>query len=151
MLEAEQSELLLIKAENEKLQEGTVPPVMITDDHRLHILEHKAVLADPDVRNDPQLVQSVTNHMQQHVEVWRQADPIILQALQQQPLGPPPGQQPPPQEQGPPEGGGAPMQPNESPQEQVPDMPQMPEVPEGTPPEMADAYSQMQGNIEGPQ
>lgn len=134
MIEAEQAEILLIKGENEKLQEGQASPVMITDDHRLHILEHKAVLADPDVRNDPKIVEAVTEHMQQHIEIWRQADSVLLGALQQQPIAQAPQE------------GGATMQPNEKPQDQLAGMPELPQTPEGTPHEMQESYNQMTAN-----
>jgi hypothetical protein len=36
---------------------------MITDDHSLHIREHKAILATPEGRTDPTLVQLATQHL----------------------------------------------------------------------------------------
>lgn len=91
--EGEMSELLLIKSENEKLIEGDVPLVSPFDRHKMHIMEHKAVLADPDLRSNPKLVKIALDHIQGHVDALRNTDPSILQLIGEQPLAPP---QPPP-------------------------------------------------------
>lgn len=143
LIESEQAELLLIKSENERLQEGQPAMAMATDDHRLHILEHKAVLADPDVREDPSVVEAVLAHMHQHIELWRSTDPILLGALQQQPIGPEQGAGGPPPAQGAADQTMTPEQPPEG------DMPGMPSLPEGAPAESQEAYLQMQAGLEG--
>jgi hypothetical protein len=100
MFEGEMNELLLIKSENEQLLEGKEPIVSPLDKHRLHINEHKAVLSDPDLRRDPELVQIVVNHVQGHLDALRETDPALLQLVGEQPLppigmdqGPLPGQE----------------------------------------------------------
>jgi len=97
-----QAELLLIKGENEKMMGAEGVPVLDIDDHRNHIIEHKAILADPDLRRDPMLVKLVLSHIQEHIDALRNGDPDLLSLLGQQPLapqGPPPGA--PPQGPGP--------------------------------------------------
>ena len=106
--EGEVNELLLIKSENERLMNGDVVLVAPTDDHRLHISEHRAVLADPDLRKNVDLVKTVMDHLEAHLDALRVVDPDLLILLGQQPLPPagamgPPGSMPP---------GGAP-QPNQ--------------------------------------
>lgn len=97
-----QSELLLIKAENEKLVSGGLVVAVFTDQHSLHIKEHKCVLADPDLRMDPELVQRTLEHIQEHVNLLRTTDPDMLMMMGEQPLSPPggsPANQPDPNQQ----------------------------------------------------
>jgi hypothetical protein len=119
LYENEMNELLLIKAENEKLMDGVPVEAIAVDAHKEHIMEHKGVLADPDIRKDNNLVQAVLNHIQQHIKLLQTTDPNILQMTGQQPL-PPPGQpeQPPqgPPQGAPPPGHQAPPAPQGSPQ-----------------------------------
>lgn len=109
MTEGQSKQLLLVRAENERLVEGDpniIVRAVLTDAHNLHIREHSNVLADPDLRNDPELVQRTLNHIQEHIDIL--SDPNvanILGSLGEQPLSPPGGtpnnpQQPemPPQE-----------------------------------------------------
>lgn len=98
MFEGEMSELLLIKSENERLMDGEMPMSTHLDQHSLHIMEHRSVLADPDLRKDPQLVAQVLEHIQTHVEFLRTVDPQLLGMLGQQALqgAPPPGPGAPP-------------------------------------------------------
>lgn len=90
VIEGTQAELLNIKAENEEMSEGRQVPVVITDEHLQHILEHKTILASPEARRNPQIVQLVTTHLQEHLNILM--DPMaapLLQALGQQPMMPP--------------------------------------------------------------
>lgn len=94
MYEGEMKESLLIQKENERLSEGTSIKVSPTDRHRLHIVEHKTILSDPDLREDDTLVKIVFDHIEQHMDALRNTDPDLLamvgeQALQ--PLTPPAG------------------------------------------------------------
>ena len=61
---------------------------MFTEQHSLHIKEHKYVLADADLKKDPELVQRVANHIQQHIDLLRTTDPDVLAMMGEQPLGP---------------------------------------------------------------
>jgi hypothetical protein len=95
------SEMLLIRAENERLSEGTQCLAVAIDDHVLHVKEHKTVLASPGAREDEMLVKATLDHIQQHLVQLREVDPLILGILGI-PIPPdnqgtlPPGSTPPP-------------------------------------------------------
>lgn len=114
--QGEVDQLMNIKQENEYLLDGQ--PVMATllDPHRMHILEHRCVLADPDLRKDQELVQNTLDHIQQHINYLRTADPDLLALIGEQPLAP----QPPPGMMPPPPGPGAPPPPPMAPQQGMP-------------------------------
>lgn len=97
MFEGQEKELLTIKRENEMLMQGENPLVSPLDMHQMHIQEHKAVLDDPDLRKNPQLVHNTMDHIEAHLKSLRETDPGLLQVLGQQPLPPAPGQQTGPQ------------------------------------------------------
>jgi hypothetical protein len=85
------SELQLIRAENERLVSGDGQvQAMITDQHSMHIKEHKSVLADPDLRLDPQLVQRALMHVQEHIDLLKNGDRQLLAMMGEQSLAPPP-------------------------------------------------------------
>ena len=88
MIQGEEKELLNIQSENERLMEGINVLVAPTDRHTIHINEHKSVIDDPDLRNDPALVKVVMDHIQGHLDALRNTDPALLQMLGQQPLPP---------------------------------------------------------------
>lgn len=88
MVEDTQSQLYLIKAENERLVSGEPVMAVFTDLHPTHIKEHSAVLSDPELRFDPELTSRVTAHIQEHIKLLRETDPDTLNILGQQPLGP---------------------------------------------------------------
>lgn len=82
----------LISSENERLVDGEIKVLAVfSDDHMLHIKEHRNVLSDPELRQDSELVNRTLTHMQEHIELLRTTDPNILAFLQQQPVGPPSG------------------------------------------------------------
>lgn len=113
----------LVAQENEALLEGRDVKSMVTDDHQLHIQEHAALLADPEIRFQDDVVQRVVAHIMEHKQQWMGADPVILEATGQAPpqamamMAPPPGGPPGPG------GPGAPM-PN-------PEGPPAPNIPGG--------------------
>ncbi len=101
--QGQMSELLLIQSENEKLLEGENPLTSPLDKHKLHIDEHKAVLSNPDLRNNPDLVKLTMDHIEQHLNALRNTDPALLQLIGEQPIPPlPQPGEPPPGPQGPP-------------------------------------------------
>ena len=149
--EYQQNELLLVRAENEKMADGQQVMALAVDQHIIHIKEHKGVLADPDLRNDPNLVQLVLGHINEHIELLRSTDPGLLTIIGEQPLGPvggsPPGSPPP---------GGPEMNPNQPPGPQGqalqgpppgPKSPNTPNLPKPPPPyqNMPVTPSQQQG------
>lgn len=95
MFEGEMNELLTIKRENEKMMEGGNPRVSPLDKHSMHIQEHKAVLDDPDLRENLELVKIVMDHIQEHLNDLRRVDPDLLKMIGEQPLAPPQMPQPP--------------------------------------------------------
>lgn len=102
LIEGDQAELLLIRAENEAMMGGEILPVLATDSHLMHIKEHKSLLADPSLRKDPDLAGNVLGHIQEHIDALRSVDPDLLALLGQQPLQPiqQPGQAPAPGAEG---------------------------------------------------
>lgn len=96
LIEGKTSELLGLKAENEALMEGTPVQVLLTDDHMLHINEHKSLLSDPMARTDPKVVQAVSQHIQAHVAALSDPANANLLKLMGQPslAAAPPAQQP---------------------------------------------------------
>lgn len=92
------SELLLIKAENEQLVDNESVIAVATDQHSLHIKEHKCVLADPDLRKDPNLVARTLAHIQEHINLLQTLDPNLLAMMGEQSLSAPGGTPNAPQE-----------------------------------------------------
>ena len=88
-------QLLLTKAENEKMLDGEVVIAVATEKHSIHIKEHGDILADPDLKNDPELVRRVQSHIQEHIDLLRNTDPDLLVMLGEQPLQPIQPPQPP--------------------------------------------------------
>ncbi len=127
------TEMLLIRAENEDMRDGKQVHAVMTDNHALHIREHKAVLNSPEARMNPELVMNVLSHIQEHINLARMMDPALAQILGQLPL--PPAGMP-----------GQPTDPN-APQPNGPQPGQkqtsMPNVPPGSPPEAQQALEQV--------
>lgn len=110
MYHGEQSELLLIQREAEMLMDGAQVRATALDAHRLHILQHRNIINDPELRNDINLVKSVQDHIQEHLDFLRNTDPALLQLIGENPLPPIPGMMMPGEpgaEQQPPDGSSA--------------------------------------------
>lgn len=88
LTESEVDVLLQIRAENEALIKGEEIFAIFTDRHNLHIREHAAVLDNPVMRKNPELIAAVEKHMFEHIELLRQTDPSLLQLMGEQPLPP---------------------------------------------------------------
>lgn len=138
IIEGKQSQLLLIKGENEMLSENKPVRALITDDHQKHILEHTTVLANPEIRQDPNnpIVAATLAHIQEHIDMMNNPQVQHLGAILHKEVipGPPPAQ---PNMN---DGGTANMM-NAAPPvvqqaEQV-NMPNMPNPPQGTDPTSA--------------
>jgi hypothetical protein len=143
MYEAESRQLLLIRAENEKLSDGAQVRALMTDAHEQHILEHASVLSSPEARDNPNspVVQNALAHIMEHLDMVRNMDPGLAAILKQQPLPPPiqpQAPQPGPQPQGPAPQGPAPQQAGPA--------GNVPEIMDGTP-----AVTQQAGNVNLPQ
>lgn len=89
MTEGSTNHNMLIRSENETLSDGTSDVIATAiDPHSQHIREHMNVLADPDLRQDPVLVERVLAHIAQHIELLQTTDPNILAIIGEQALGP---------------------------------------------------------------
>ena len=145
--EQEQSQLMLIRKENEALQDGKpISDPLLTDDHVNHILEHASVLSDPDVRLNPVIVENALKHIKVHLNIAQSMPPALAMLLKQPPLPPPPQQGPPP----PP---GAPQGPQPGPQGPHPMPGPQPHAPGPQVPHTVDGTNSIQtegGAVEGP-
>lgn len=133
VMEGRQLESLTIQAENEELRDGKDVMAIITENHKLHIEHHKDVISDPDSKRDPELVQRVLNHIQEHIDLAKSMDPALQAILGYTPV---PGAMTPPSD---------PMQ-NQAPaveQSQDVQPAQMPGLPPGSPPEAEAAYDKL--------
>ena len=93
LTEDDEADQLLIIEENEWLSEGKQVQAILTEMHADHIKSHQSVLSSPTAKENPQIVQIVMDHINEHVQLWMQAsaqNPGILMATGQQPLMPPP-------------------------------------------------------------
>lgn len=79
-----QAELMLIKSENEKLLEAIPVNAVATDQHALHISEHKTVIASPESREMPKVVDVTLAHINDHINLLKTVDPSLLAILGQQ-------------------------------------------------------------------
>ncbi len=122
----DEADQLLIIEENEALADGQPVQAVITEMHADHIKAHMSVLSSVKAKSDPNLIQVVLDHIQEHVLLWTNAstmNPGILMATGQQPLMPVAPPMPPPgapQAAGPMVGDGAGPQPPE------PNLPNLP-------------------------
>jgi hypothetical protein len=82
VIEGKQANLLLIKGENEGLSDGVPQRALITDNHAKHILEHTTVLANPEIRKDPNnpIVMATLAHIMEHMGMMN--DPMNMQLMQ---------------------------------------------------------------------
>lgn len=83
-----QRQLMLIAQENESLQNSIDTIVLVTDNHALHIQEHKQLLDSPEARQDQNLVNVVLNHIQDHIDQLKTGDIDLFGILGIQPLPP---------------------------------------------------------------
>jgi len=88
LIQGKRDELLNIKSENESLSEGKVVKAVVTDNHAMHVIEHKSVIASPQARNTPKILEATLAHIQEHINQLRTGDPAVLQLTGQQPLPP---------------------------------------------------------------
>lgn len=139
IFEGDFKELMNIKRENEWMMEGKQVTALFLDSHKEHILEHKTLVSDPELRQNPQLVQLVMAHIQEHIDALRTVDPDLLLLTNQTPLqspGSPQGAPPMPGQNGPPH----PPGPGGQPQGGHPAM-----APKGAHPPIGNVLSQQNG------
>jgi hypothetical protein len=105
MMESPVDQSNLIQQENERLIAGTPVRALIIDDHKEHILRHRTILNDIDIRNDDARAAVIYAHLKEHIEMAKNGDPGLLIMTNQQPLPPdqppqPPMNQPPQNSEG---------------------------------------------------
>lgn len=87
--EADIKKLYMMRSENEMMMDGEKPTALVTDNHVQHISEHEAVLASPEARKDPAVVESTVGHIQQHIDILSNPQYAqLLTMLGQQPIAP---------------------------------------------------------------
>lgn len=142
-IQGKQSNNLLSKDENEHLADGIPQRALITDDHAKHILEHKIILDNPEIRQDPNnpIVQVTLAHIQEHMDfAFSPGYQMRAGLLGHQIMTPPAGPQNSPQ------GGASSMLNAQAPvlqQAEGVEGPNMPEPPQGTPPQDAEIIEGM--------
>jgi hypothetical protein len=133
LYESDMQDIFLIKRENEWLMDGKDVMADPLDRHSLHILEHRSVISDPDLRSNPELTAKVRKHIQEHIDMLRDVNPDILQLIKEQPLHPMPTAGAPGLPPGPmggmPPAGGPPMGPPGTPPMGPPPGPTEPQMP----------------------
>jgi hypothetical protein len=90
LLEGQEVSLMNIRSENELLAEGQMVQAVITEPHKEHIESHSSVISNPEIKNNPQAVGTILEHVNQHIQLLMQGNPILLGLLGQQSLMPPP-------------------------------------------------------------
>lgn len=90
MMESPIDQSNLIQAENERLIKGISVPALVIDDHKEHILRHRTILNDIDIRTDETRAKIIYDHIQEHIDLARSTDPGVLTMTNQQPLAPAP-------------------------------------------------------------
>jgi len=95
LYETEQSENDLINAENDDLREGTSVRAMASDIHPQHVVQHKQVVNDPELRRLAaryveggqnseavlkayRVMRAATEHILEHVRLQGETDPMLL-------------------------------------------------------------------------
>lgn len=133
----------LVRSENEKMMLGIAVRALALDDHILHIKEHQAVIADPDLR-EGEVADLVYQHILEHVDLLKNTDPGLLNILGMQSLAQPQMPPPPP--------GGEAMPPEQGPMSPAPgptSAPNLPEVPVADPAMTMAGQAMPPGSTEG--
>ena len=108
MIEGDRAQLIQIRQENEDLAAGKPAMAVVTDNHVLHIVEHGIPISG-DGRWDAARVERVSAHIQEHIDILENTNPLLLSILKQPvppPMMPPAGGLPPPPMGGSPAGPG---------------------------------------------
>jgi len=95
LYEFDRSRQHLVKAENEAMMNGQLVKAVLTDDHPIHVLEHSCVLNSIEARNEPNILQAVLTHIQEHMDIASQMTPQMAAMLKQTSFAAPPPQPPP--------------------------------------------------------
>lgn len=71
-------ELDLIRAENEMMLDGELPPVLLGQDDAMHLFHHMEVMLSPAITLNPQLQQNAEQHNQMHLAKMGKGDLMLL-------------------------------------------------------------------------
>jgi hypothetical protein len=82
------TEIELIASENEELKQGQSVPVLALDNHTEHISKHKMLLNNPLIRRNSNVIGIVLQHIEEHLEILRTGDPMILELAETGTLSP---------------------------------------------------------------
>jgi hypothetical protein len=93
MLQSPVDQSNLIQQENERLMKGIPVKALVIDDHKEHILRHRTILNDIDIRSDEERSAIIFAHLQEHIDFSRTTDPAVLTMTNQQQLPPAPAPQ----------------------------------------------------------
>ena len=63
------------------MQDGIPVQALMTDNHSLHVQEHKTLLDSPEARKNPMIVQTVLNHIMEHTNLAATGNPILFGML----------------------------------------------------------------------
>lgn len=86
MLESDTSQLLRVRAENEKLSQGEMVKAIISDDHSLDVREHLSILDTPEARDNAQITEIVLAHVFEHIELAKKLPPELAKILGREPI-----------------------------------------------------------------
>lgn len=112
-LESDEAAIMNIRQENEALSNGKGVILLPTDDHAIHILEHRAVIDNQRVRaKSPEIVKGVLAHIEEHMSTWLSMPPPMAMLTKQSLMPPPPPPMLPPGPGAPPPGLDGPPPPN---------------------------------------
>ena len=137
VVEGVRSELLLVRAENERLANGGTVQAALTDNHLQHIQHHKVVIASPEAREDFDVVQNTLAHLQEHLDIlMNPANAQMLQVLGQQPVA---GPQPQNAEA---------MNAQQLPDNSLPNEANLPSAPQGTDPRSAEVMAEQRASLD---
>lgn len=89
MYDAETAINGLILRENERLRNGQPQMVIAEDEHEDHILQHKALISDPEARDNPELMAIVLDHIALHQMFLAGVTPLQGEDENGQPYPPP--------------------------------------------------------------
>lgn len=106
LTKSELSQEDLISSEDDMMKDGQQVAALATDDHPKHVISHASLLNNPEIRNNAPYVQTILDHIQQHMDLAQNTSPLLT-ALVRTGKMPEGGLPPPPQPQGapPPNGG----------------------------------------------
>lgn len=84
LYEHDRGQLRLIKLENETMMEGGQAIAFLTDDHAMHVLEHSCIIDSPEARENVDIINALTKHIQEHIDISKGMDPVLANMLKQQ-------------------------------------------------------------------